>query len=94
MPNGQRSRNPEAENLYACHTGRPHEGIALRASNRQMGCLNLVVNLYSLYEATESEAAYDASVLAANYYLTEYPQERAKFNNLIAARLSDFAPAK
>lgn len=82
----------QRENLYACQTGRRSEGLAYVDSNRQMGCLALVVNLIELYRLTESEAAYRAGVHAANYYLTEYPKERRKFNELIAARLHDSLP--
>lgn len=77
-------------NLELCKSG--DQSNPYPVTGRISGCLNLTERLYYIYREKGYAEFYQASVNAANYFLTELPQWKSKFDESLNISIQDSSP--
>ena len=77
-------------NVTGCKSGNPN--ISNVEVGRYIGCNNLTAHSFDIYAQTGYEEFYDLAIKAANYYLTEHPENRAKFDNDLNQSIQQTSP--
>ncbi|MDO8614299.1 MAG: hypothetical protein Q7T33_01005 [Dehalococcoidia bacterium] len=85
----------QGQNLRACEKGFPGDeagGATIIETDRMLGCAEIAVNFYDVYQQTRFPEAYDVAAAAVNYLLTELPQKKGDFDTLLQQEIQDSSP--
>lgn len=77
-------------NLEGCKSG--DQSNPYPVTGRISGCFNLTERLYYIYREKGYAEFYQASVNAANYFLTELPQWKTEFDERLKISIQDSSP--
>ena len=78
------SREHFMNNLEFLGSGNPTEGL--------IGGSNLVTIAFYVYAEKEYQEFYDVAVKATNYFLTQYPENKAKFDEFLSQEIQQTSP--